>query len=196
MKVLLDLVLAVLLIATASAFLQSTTRCEKVTSRSITTIFIGSKASSPTEESIQSDNESFRETKNDSKIKSASSSCWSMEMDWTLQDAVPQFTVMSKEHTATFWHSFQAAHSEFKQFSESELEERYMYLVNNNSDEQEQQALPLLVHVIEFFFVMIDSLTLQLVVSMTFLNLESLFGPYYSVGCDVLVNIASSTLRI
>ena len=156
-----------------------------------------SKAS-PTEEAIQSDDESFHETKNDNskKIKSASSSCWSMEMDWTLQDAVPQFTILSKEHTATFWHSFRAAHSEFKQFSESELEERYMYLVNNNSDEQEQQALPLLVHVIEFFFVMIDSLTLQLVVSMTFLNLESLFGPYYSVGCDVLVNIASSTLRI
>ena len=68
-----------------------------------------------------------------------------MEMDWTLQDAVPQFTILSKEHTATFWHSFQAAHSEFKQFSESELEERYMYLLNNNSEQDEQttnNALP------------------------------------------------------
>jgi hypothetical protein len=139
MKVLLDSVLAVLLIASASAFLQSTTRCERITSTRSTTIFRESKASSSTEKVIQSDDESFRETKkNDSKIKSASS-CWSMEMDWTLQDAVPQFTVLSKEHTATFWHSFQAAHSEFKQFSESELEERYMYLLNNNSSEQDQE---------------------------------------------------------
>ncbi|OEU23543.1 hypothetical protein FRACYDRAFT_233717 [Fragilariopsis cylindrus CCMP1102] len=142
MKVLLDLVLVVLLIATASAFLQSTTRCEKITASASTAIFMESKAS-PTE-AIQSDDESFHETKNDSKkIKSASSSCWSMEMDWTLQDAVPQFTILSKEHTATFWHSFQVAHSEFKQFSESELEERYMYLLNKHSEqEQTTNALP------------------------------------------------------
>ena len=147
MKVLLDLVLAVLLIATASAFLQSTTRCERITSTRSTTIFIESKDTSTTE-AIQSDDESFRETtkKNDSKkIKSASSSCWSMEMDWTLQDAVPQFTILSKEHTATFWHSFQAAHSEFQQFSESELEERYMFLLNTHSEQDERRttiALP------------------------------------------------------
>jgi hypothetical protein len=141
MKVLLDLVLVVLLIATASAFLQRTTRCERIISTRFTTLFMESKASS-TEEAIQSDDESFHETKkNDSKkIKSASSSCWSMEMDWTLQDAVPQFTVLSKEHTATFWHSFQAAHSEFKQFSESELEERYMYLLNTHSEQDQEQT--------------------------------------------------------
>jgi hypothetical protein len=138
----MKVLLAVLLIATtASAFLQSsTTRCERIkNSRSITTIFMKSKASS-TEEAIQSDDESFHETKNDSKKIKSTPSCWSMEMDWTLQDAVPQFTILSKKHTATFWHSFQAAHSEFKQFSESELEERYMYLLINNSAEQVEQT--------------------------------------------------------
>jgi hypothetical protein len=144
MKVLLDLVLVVLLIATtASAFLQSaTTRCERITSRSITTILMESKASATEEAIQQSDDESFHETKNDNskKVKSASTRCWSMEMDWTLQDAVPQFTVLSKEHTATFWHSFQAAHSEFKQFSESELEKRYMYLLNTHSEQDHEQT--------------------------------------------------------